>query len=228
MKCKILPSLLAADPGFLAQGAERAAAAGADELHLDIMDGHFVPNISMGPSVVAMADRHVSIPLNVHLMLTHPDQYVETFAKAGSDTLYIHVEAECDAAGTLQQIRALGMRPGLTMNPGTSPERLFPFLSDVSDVLVMTVRPGYGGQAFMPEMLPAIRAVREQCLQKGRPDMSIMVDGGINLETAEACAEAGATAFVAGTFLYAADDMDRLIARMRDMTTSAYSRNWIK
>lgn len=228
MKCKILPSLLAADPGFLAQGAERAATSGADELHLDIMDGHFVPNISMGPAVVAMAGRHVSIPLNVHLMLTHPDRYVEAFAKAGADTLYIHVEAACNVMDTLHQIQALGMKPGITMNPDTRPEALFPFLADVSDVLVMTVRPGYGGQAFMPEALPAIRAIREHCRHADRPDMQIMVDGGINIETAGQCAEAGANAFVAGTFLYAAENMDALIARMRDVTTSAYSRYWTK
>lgn len=227
MKCTILPSLLAADPGHLAEGASRAEAAGADALHLDIMDGHFVPNISMGPAVVAMASQTVSIPRNVHLMLTHPDQYIEAFAKAGTDTLLIHIEADCDVPGTLAQIRSLGMRPGITLNPGTEAKSIFPVLDQVDEVLVMTVRPGYGGQAFMPEPLETIRAIRAHCA--ATPDlqhMTIMVDGGINAESAERCAAAGANAFVAGTYLYGAENMAATIADLRARTTVTYNSHW--
>lgn len=226
MNCTILPSLLAADPGYLADGAKQAAAAGADALHLDIMDGHFVPNISMGPNVVAMAKRHVSIPLNVHLMLSRPDQYIEAFAKAGAETLYIHVEAACPVAETLENIRDLGLKPGITLNPQTAPEACFAFLPLVSDVLVMTVHPGYGGQSFMPEVLPSIRSIRQHCQDNGLHSMQLMVDGGINLETAQRCAEAGANAFVAGTYLYAAEDMRQTIADMRSKTHTAYAACW--
>ena len=227
MKCTILPSLLAADPGRLAEGATRAENAGADALHLDIMDGHFVPNISMGPSVVAMASKAVSIPCNVHLMLTHPDRYVDAFAKAGSDTLLIHIEADCDVRATLGNIRRVGMRPGITLNPGTPAESIFSVLDQVDEVLVMTVRPGYGGQAFMSEPLDTIRKIRERCATDPQlQQMTIMVDGGINAETAVLCATAGANAFVAGTYLYAADDMAASVNDLRERTTTAYLAQW--
>ncbi len=227
MKTTILPSLLAADPGHLAEGASLAEAAGADALHLDIMDGHFVPNISMGPAVVAMASKTVSIPCNVHLMLTHPDRYVDAFAKAGSETLLIHIEADCDVPATLEQIRRTGMRPGITLNPHTPAETIFPILDQIAEILVMTVRPGYGGQSFMPEPLDTIRTIRERCLQsRDLAQMTIMVDGGINAETAEQCAAAGANAFVAGTYLYGAGDMSAAITDLRARTTAAYEAHW--
>lgn len=225
MKFRILPSLLAADPGYLADGAMRAEAAGADELHLDIMDGHFVPNISMGPAVVGMARRHVKIPLNVHLMLSRPDLYLTPFIEAGADTVLIHIEAECDVAESLHRIRELGARPGITLNPGTDPVLLFPVLPMVEEVLVMTVRPGYGGQAFMPSGLPAIRAIREEAQRLGRADLDIMVDGGINHETARQCARQGANAFVAGTFLFHSKDMPADIRGLRDAAAGSFCRH---
>jgi ribulose-phosphate 3-epimerase len=227
MHFTVLPSLLAADPGHLAREAKRAEDSGADALHLDIMDGHFVPNISMGPSVVAMAKRNVSIPLNVHLMLTHPDRYVDAFAKAGSDTLHIHIEAACDVPATLEKIRATGMKPGITINPDTDPALIYPVLSLVEEVLVMTVRPGYGGQAFMPGPVASIRSIRSFCVQDSKQaNMTIMVDGGINAETALICAEAGANAFVAGSYLYGSDNMPALVEQMRNNTADTYSKYW--
>lgn len=227
MNFTVLPSLLAADFGNLASEAKRAESAGADSLHLDIMDGHFVPNISMGPAVVAMAKANVSIPLNVHLMLTYPDQYVAAFQKAGSDTLSIHIEADCDVPKTLRAIREQGMKPGITLNPDTNAEDVIPVLDLVDEVLVMTVYPGYGGQSFMPGPLHSICKIREHCQKNDHlHDMTIMVDGGINGDTATQCAAAGANAFVAGTYLYKHTNMQEAIHTLRANAASTYNDHW--
>lgn len=215
MDIKILPSLLAADHACLGAEAKRAEAAGADAMHLDIMDGHFVPNLGFGPDVVAMAKAQVQIPLNVHLMLTHPDQYIERFAEAGADTIQIHVEATCDIPAALKKIRGLGVRAGVVLNPDTEPEAVVPYLDLIDEVLCMTVYPGYGGQAFMERVLPHIRGVRDLARRAGRDDLDLMVDGGVGLATVVGCAEAGANAFVAGNSLYGAKDMAADIRELR-------------
>ena len=220
MQIHILPSLLAADFGHLADGAKRAEAAGADLLHLDIMDAHFVPNLSMGPDVVKMAKSAVQIPLSVHLMMTHPDQYLTAFIEAGADSLLIHIEAECDVPEALQRIRDLGASPGITLNPDTRAELVFPVVEMVDDILCMTVHPGYGGQAFMPEILPKIRAIRDYAKAFGK-DINLMVDGGIDADTCVPCAEHGTNAFVAGTSLYRAPDMAAATTEMRTRATDA-------
>jgi len=219
MRIQILPSLLAADSGSLAAEARRAENAGANALHLDIMDGHFVPNLSFGPNVVRMARAAVSIPLSVHLMLSRPDQYVTTFIDAGADSLLIHVEAECDVVKELERIRRLGARPGITLNPETPSELVFPVLAHVDEVLCMTVHPGYGGQSFLPSVLPKIRAIRDEAAKRSNRELDIMVDGGINDETAIQCAEAGANMFVSGTWLFGASDMAGRVALMRGKAT---------
>ena len=222
MQIQILPSLLASDFGHLETGAQRAEAAGGDALHLDIMDAHFVPNLSMGPDVVAMARKAIEIPLSVHLMMTNPDRYVDRFAEAGASSLLIHIEADCDVPATLRRIRELDVRPGITLRPATPAEDIFPVMADVDEVLCMTVEPGYGGQAFMADMLPKIRKICERAASSDKPDLAILVDGGIGIETAASCAAAGANAFIAGTALYGADDMAEEVARMRRAAATAY------
>ncbi len=215
MDISVLPSLLAADFGNLRAGARLAEESGADWLHLDIMDGHLVPNLSFGPAVVKMSKQAVSIPLSVHLMLTRPDQYVVRFIDAGADSLLIHVEAECDVPQTLDHIRELGVRTGITLNPETPAQMVFPVLDKVDEVLCMTVHPGYGGQAFISDVLPKVRAIRDYATGREIHDLSIMVDGGIDPKTAAICASHGADAFVAGTSLYGAGDMAAEIALLR-------------
>ena len=216
MKIKILPSLLSADMGHLADEAKKAEDCGADALHLDIMDPHFVPNISMGPAVVAMAKKVVSIPLNVHLMLSRPDQFISNFIEAGADSILIHVEAECAIPDQLARIRDLGARAGITINPDTPAEMLFSVMDKVDEVLCMSVHPGYGGQSFIPEVLPKIKAIREFAVSRGFNDLDILVDGGIELMTAIQCAEHGANVLVSGTALYGSADMKADIQAMRD------------
>jgi ribulose-phosphate 3-epimerase len=216
-KIQILPSLLAANVGRLEEACLRAEKEGADGLHLDIMDGHFVPNLSMGPEVSRMARRTIKIPLSTHLMVTRPDLFVEPFIKAGADTLLIHVEAESDILKTLKSIREKGVRPGITLNPATPAEAAFPFLKEVDEVLFMTVHPGFGGQKFISNVLPKISEIRRRA-----PALDLSVDGGINHETAEQASAHGINIFIAGTFLYDAANMAAEIETMRQRANAAW------
>lgn len=211
MKLEILPSLLAADFGRLADEILRAEASGADALHLDIMDSHFVPNLSFGPDVVALSRRTApGFYRNVHLMMSRPDLYLEKFAAAGAQTIQIHVEADCDLHVELARIRALGVKPAIVINPETPVERIAPYLGEVDEVLVMTVHPGYGGQKFIADCLPKVSWVRERY-----PSLDIMVDGGVNGDTAEESVKAGANQLVAGSYLFRQSDMAAAVADMR-------------
>ena len=217
MKIQILPSLLAADFGRLADEIQRVADAGADALHLDIMDAHFVPNLSFGPDMVALSRRvNPSLFRDVHLMMTRPDLYIDRFIDAGADALLIHIEADCDVWDALKAIRRRGICSGLVTRPQTPVELLYPYLPLCDEVLFMTVNPGYGGQAFMPEVLPKIKALRTYATACGQP-LNIMVDGGINFETAVTCAEHGANQFVAGSFLFKQADMGAAVRQMRGL-----------
>ena len=218
---RILPSLLAADFGHLADACRLAIGAGGDALHVDIMDAHFVPNLSMGPDVVKMARRTVSAELHVHLMMTNPDRYLKPFIEAGADTLLIHIEADCDVPAALTEIRKLGARPGITLNPDTPAEAVFPVLDRVDDVLVMTVHPGYGGQRFIASMMPKMRAIFDYGRSRNLP-FDISVDGGIDQVTAAVAAAHGAALFIAGTSLFKAADMKDAVIAMRKAAEAAH------
>lgn len=229
----IWPSLLAGDFGRLEESALKAQEAGADALHLDIMDGHFVPNLSMGPDVVKMARRCLNIPLSVHLMLSRPDQFAEMFIKAGAAILTIHVESSCDVMDTLRRIRALGAIPGVAVNPETPFEALLPFFGEVDEVLCMTVHPGFGGQKFMPEVLPKIAAIRRAARlgrgrgggRKGEGMLGITVDGGIDLNTVTRVAAAGANIMVAGNALFTSKTMAQDLRQMRQKARAVFGQD---
>lgn len=212
----VAPSLLAADFARLGDEIRKIEDSGADWLHLDIMDGHFVDNISFGPVVVAAARRSTSLPLDVHLMIARPDYYAPRFVDAGAATITVHVEPEAkhDVAKTLAQIRAAGCRAGLTLNPATPFASIEPFLPDLDLLLIMTVHPGFGGQAFRPEMMEKVKRARDW-QQLHNAQLDIEVDGGINPGTARLCLEAGANVLVAGTSVFAAEDYGQAIANLR-------------
>jgi ribulose-phosphate 3-epimerase len=197
----ISPSLLAADFARLGEEARALEAAGADWLHIDVMDGHFVPNITIGPDVVKALKPHVSLPFDVHLMIAPVDPYLEAFAAAGADIISVHPESGPHLNRTLKRIRELGAKAGVVFNPSTSPNVIEWMMEDVDLILVMSINPGFGGQSFMPSQLEKIRRLRQVIDATGR-DIPLEVDGGVTPITAKQCVEAGATALVAGTAVF--------------------------
>ena len=212
----IAPSILAADFSRLAEEIHRVEAAGADWIHCDIMDGHFVDNISFGPAVVRLVRKETSLPLDVHLMIEHADHYVPRFVKAGANSITVHVEPEAkhDVLETLRKIRDAGCRVGLTLNPETPIELIEPFLDKFDMLLVMTVHPGFGGQPFRADQMEKVRRAAKWN-QSREHKIDIEVDGGINPETARISIENGANVLVAGTSIFRSDDYAKVIRELR-------------
>lgn len=216
---QIMPSILAADFGHLAEGCQRAGAAGADQIHVDVMDGVFVPNISFGPDVVKMSSANVSIPQNVHLMVQRPQDHINAFADAGSDTIQIHIEAKCDIEETLAAIRDLGKRPAITLNPETPAERIFQCLEKrwVEEVLIMSVHPGFGGQKYLAYVEEKVAAIRRKA-----DWVDIAIDGGIDDQTVSRAAAVGCNLFVAGSYLFKQADMAAAVSDLRKQAADSY------
>lgn len=213
-RVKVAPSILSADFGRLAEEVRAVEAAGADWIHVDVMDGRFVPNITLGPVVVEAVRKATKLPLDVHLMIVEPEKYIDAFAAAGASLITVHVEACTHLHRTLQQIRAAGARPSVVLNPGTPLVTVEEVLENVDMVLLMSVNPGFGGQAFIPQIASKVRRLRELVDRRGLK-VEIEVDGGINPETARQVVEAGATVLVAGSAVFHAKDYAQAIAALR-------------
>jgi ribulose-phosphate 3-epimerase len=198
---RIAPSILSADFARLGEEVAAVAAAGADFIHVDVMDGHFVPNLTVGPAVIKAIRKHAKLPFDVHLMISPVDPFIDEFVKAGADILTVHPEAGPHLHRTLQAIRAAGARPGVALNPATPVAAIEPVLEDVDLILVMSVNPGFGGQAFIASQLKKIEAIRALIERSGR-DIMLEVDGGVNAETAASVISAGATVLVAGSAVF--------------------------
>ncbi|RKH19649.1 ribulose-phosphate 3-epimerase [Corallococcus sp. CA047B] len=211
---RISPSLLSCDFSRLAEEVRAIEAAGADWIHVDVMDGRFVPNLTLGPVIVEAIKRVATKPLDVHLMIVEPEKYVEAFVKAGADVLTVHQEASPHLHRTLQQIRKAGAKPAVVLNPGTSLVTIEEVLGDVDMVLLMSVNPGFGGQSFIESTVDKVRRLRAMLDARGL-DVDIEVDGGINAETAKRVVDAGATVLVAGSYVFGAKDYAQAIRSLR-------------
>jgi ribulose-phosphate 3-epimerase len=214
MIIKIAPSILSADFRQLAAEIKKVEQAGADLIHIDVMDGHFVPNITIGPLIVKACRRATKLPLDVHLMIENPERFIPDFAKAGADLITVQVEASKNLESDIELIKKQNVKPGLVVNPATPAEKVSPFLDKVVMVLLMSVNPGFEGQKFMPEVLPKIKELRSLVVSR-KLSVDIEVDGGINLETAKEAVKAGANVLVAGSAIFYAKDYAAVISQLK-------------
>lgn len=215
---RINPSILAAD--FVNMQADLARIATADFAHVDVMDNHFVPNLTFGPQMVERIQATSPIPLDVHLMITDPERWAPEYAEIGAASVTFHLEAADDPVALARRLREIGSRAGVAVKPATPVESLYDVLDEFDQILVMTVEPGFGGQSFMPETMPKLRALTEEARRRGS-QIWLQVDGGISDRTIEIAAAAGADTFVAGSAVYGADDVEAAVTRLRDLARAA-------
>ncbi len=212
---KVAPSLLSCDFAKMGEEVKKVDSAGADWIHLDVMDGHFVPNLTIGPAIVSAVRPYTNLPFDVHLMIDDPFDYIDAFANAGADIITFHVEAKSDIDKTIEKINARGIKPGLVIKPKTPAEAVYDYLDKVYVILVMTVEPGFGGQSFMADMMPKVTAIKAECAKRGL-EVLVEVDGGISEKTAPAAASAGVDVCVSGTGVFKAEDTAAAISAIRN------------
>lgn len=218
---KIAPSMLSCDFARFGEETARMENEGADLIHMDVMDAHFVPNLTFGAPIIKKMRSYSKLPFDVHLMISDPLRYAEDFARAGADIITFHIESDSPVGETIDRIRSLGVKASLSVKPKTPIEEVFPYLDRLDMVLIMTVEPGFGGQSFMEDMMPKVRKLREEITRRGL-DIDIQVDGGISDKTIATAAENGANVFVAGSALFGAPDSRAMMARLKELASQAF------